>query len=199
MKLFFDENEFKPLHVIGKCSGPVWPVRKLTDAWKEFGLMLKEISGGYRVKTHAFVMMRNHYHWLATVPPQKTPTEDILKWFHEAINFDVQWGYNAEFVYETGEDPPQMFDDPPNIVKLEHIEAYRQAYAYVYRNPVKAGIVTRAETYPFSTLPYVLGRHPKKLKFTCLDNMNLIYDPQRLLEFINGDEDSSLDAPLIHN
>jgi putative transposase len=164
MKLDFGANEIRPIHVIGKCSGPAWPVRKMNDAWRAFGSVLKEVSGSCGATTHAFVMMRNHYHWLVSLPQEQDPEhtfERVAQCFPWAIHF--------------------------KIIRLDHIEAYRQAYAYVYRNPVAAGIVTKAETYPYSTLPYVLGRTRKpKLKFHCIDNMNLIYDPHRMLKFING-------------
>jgi hypothetical protein len=186
MKMCFRSFESLPVHVVGRCPDPVWPAERLNDVWRIFGQALKEFEFSEGLLTHAFVLMRNHYHWLCSSARGKECDPKSFEWFHEAVTFDFVHSLQSDYILETGMDPPPLFEGPALITVLDHIQAYRQAYAYVYRNPVEAGIVDRAEQYPFSSLPYVLGRTREKLKFHCWDNMNLIQNPMRTLEFING-------------
>lgn len=153
MKKKIYKHDKKFFHIIGKCKEPAWPCQSLDEVWYTLSQFLKETKG---VHTHAFVMMRNHYHWLCSSEQNKAQLEHDLLWF-----------------------------DSLKVVPINHIEGYRQAYSYIYNNPVKAGIVERAELYPYSSLPYLLGRTSKKLKFICWDEMNLICDPIRVLRWLN--------------
>ena len=193
MKRFLHTYDPVPLHVIGKCPDPVWPTKKISDVWKIFGRVLREFETEQKVRTRAFVLMNNHYHWLCSVNGESQVSgsetnhdaNELFTWFHEAISFDFVHSLQMEHIFMTGEAPPPLFEGPPKLVKLDHVEAYRQSYAYIYRNPVRAGIVELAEHYPYSTLPYILGRTKKRLPFTCHDEMHLIHDTNRVLAYIN--------------
>lgn len=152
-------------HVSGKCPDHVWPAQDLEGAWKLFNDLLREFQNVHEVRTHAFVLMRNHYHWLCSTHKTKDVFADRIL---------------------TADGTTEILTDAPHVVEINHIQSYRNTYAYIYRNPVSAGIVQRAEEYPFSSLPYVLGRSSQRLKFYCWDNMNLIYNPAQVLQFINS-------------
>ncbi len=66
---------------------------------------------------------------------------------------------------------------------VNNFEQYKNSYRYIYRNPVVAGLCLRAENYPFSTLPLILGKRSSKIPV--VDHMGLIVDPQKILEWIN--------------
>lgn len=156
-KIYRHDKSF--FHIIGKCNEPAWPSESLDEVWQLLTHFLRLSDKEQNIKTHAFVMMRNHYHWLCSAQQNKKQLEKDLLWFEKI-----------------------------KVVPINHIEGYKQAYSYIYNNPVKAGIVKRAEHYPHSTLPYLLGRQRKPLAFTCWDQMNLICDPSRVLKWLNRAE-----------
>lgn len=63
---------------------------------------------------------------------------------------------------------------------------YKHAYKYVYRNPVEAGMCMRAEDYEFSSLRGLLGH--TLLTAPVIDNMGLIYGPQKILTWLNCED-----------
>lgn len=197
MKIQLYSYEAKPLHVSGKCSEEVWPSEKLEDAWGVFGDVINDFYEYQSVQTHAFVLMSNHYHWLCSTPTdlEEPARQKLFNWFQESVEFDFTHSLRMDYICETGQAPDPLFIGPPKVLQIDHIEAYRNTYAYIYKNPVAAGIVKRAEHYPFSTLPYVLGHEQEELGFRCSDNMNLIYHPARVLNFINQDN-YNLTLPL---
>jgi REP element-mobilizing transposase RayT len=176
MKRQFYDFETFPLHVTGKLENLSWPTKTLSEAWEIISEIICDLQKEYDLHSHAFVMMRNHYHWICTYK-DFADDDGLFEWFHEMIA--------VEFLHRTEHGHTLSFEGPPLIEELDHISAFRNAYRYVYRNPVTAGIVEKAEWYPFSSLPSVLGRG--KLKFQCFDKMHLIQDPHKTLKFINSE------------
>ena len=175
MKMRFSQKEKFPIHVSGKCLDESWLPPKLTDAWKVFLKVLREFHGESNVKAHAFVMMKNHYHWLCSYNIKEDP--GYFEWFHECLQVEFL-KHGIQYI------------EAPFVKEISHIKFYQNTYKYVYSNPKVAGVVLRSEDYPFSTLPYVLGK--KGLPFHCIDNMNVILDPYRMLGWINGGSQLSL-------
>ncbi|MBS1970381.1 MAG: hypothetical protein JSU04_08735 [Bdellovibrionales bacterium] len=66
-------------------------------------------------------------------------------------------------------------------------EYYKRAYKYIYRNPVEAGMCSRAEDYEFSSLRGLLGR--VNLQVPVIDNMGLIFGPKKILTWLNEKEE----------
>ena len=141
-------------------------------AWEIFSDALQELHEGEGVTTHAFVLMSNHYHWLCRYDFRSDPA--IFEWFHEILNMPFL-GENEEYTVALERDA--------SIYEVKHIKQYQTLYRYIYQNPVKAGLAKRAEDYPFSTLPALLGKTKKA--FQCTDEMNLIYYPEKMLDWIN--------------
>ncbi len=149
------------------------------EAWDLFSWVLQKFSEN-RIVTHAFVLMSNHYHWLCS-----TNKKDVnFDWFQESLTIDFNHSLKTQEILERGFANP-VFESSAKIVKLDHIVSLKNAYRYIYRNPVEAGIVGRAEKYPYSTLSYVLGRREEELHFRCCDVMHIISHPQAVLDFVN--------------
>lgn len=174
MKNRFHFHESPPLHVIGKTHRPAWPLSQL-EVWQMFGETIAEFQEDYDLTTHAFVLMKNHYHWLCSFDLKTDPK--LFEWFHEVINLS--------FLHEARlyEDIGFVLPTEPLILSADIFPFYKASYRYVYSNPVKAGIVSDARDYPFSTLSYVLGE--EELAFQVVDNMNLIQNPIKTVHWIN--------------
>lgn len=174
-----------PFHVIGKCPKGKWPASNMKDVWDLFGDLLNEFQIHQQIFTHSFVMMSNHYHWLCSFRSDDLIDISQFDWFHEAFSFDFTHSIQMETRIQHGLGPLPIFKCPPKVIQIKHLDVFRQTYAYIYRNPVNAGLVKKAEEYPFSTLYYLANYREDTLKFTCWDSMNFISNPGTVLKFIN--------------
>jgi putative transposase len=109
--------------------------------------LLREYSLRHRLRIWAYNLMTNHTHLIA-VPESSSALSDALRDTHGAYAtlFNRKYGFSGHLwqarFYSC------VLDD-------EHLE---HAVRYVECNPVRAGMVDRAEDYPFSSAgPHVCG------------------------------------------
>ncbi len=162
-----NKSPINTFHVIGKSDLTKWPCDNQQMAWEIFCKVIHELQENHELKTRSFVLMSNHYHWLCQYHDQENPL--FFEDYHQSINLHFQ---------------NYVLSPKPQVVHLTSKAAYTNTYKYIYRNPVTAGITFKAEDYSYSTLGNVLGRS-KKL-FQIEDNMNLITDPYRIINWINA-------------
>jgi REP element-mobilizing transposase RayT len=160
-------------HVVGKSELKKWPCGQ-RSAWKIFCKVINALQKENDIKTRAFVLMNNHYHWLVEYELKDDPA--IFEWFHELIRL--------HFLDEFHQYIEGTLEWEPQALQIDTRTAYINTYKYIYRNPVTAGLEFKAELYPYSTLKYVLGtaRQP----FAIDDNMNVIQDAFRVTKWINA-------------
>ncbi len=178
MKIRLNSWEKNIFHVIGKTvDGEAWPILTMPEAWQLFSEQLDFINGDIGIRnTQSFLLMSNHYHWICDLGD--TADFGVLEWFHESIN--------VGFLHSTQRYLGSVVPVMPTVYRIEHVKQYQTTYRYIYRNPVEAGLVRKAEDYPYSTLPYVLGL--KTPEFECTDQMNLIYAPAQILKWLNEND-----------
>ena len=105
--------------------------------------LLAEMIEKHGIRLHAYVLMGNHYHLLMDTPRgnlakgMKGLNTGYANWFkakHKIVGSVLQGRYHAVLVDG---------------------DAYlAQVCAYIHLNPVRAGIVERAEGYPWSRYRY---------------------------------------------
>lgn len=125
----------------------------------------------YGMTTHAFVLMNNHFHILCS-----TANEDLkadLDWLNELINVSI-----IEIACDHGN-----IIEEYTVVPIKCFKQYKETYKYIYRNPVEAGLVSKAEDYDYSSLGVILSSKEERLSFE--DNLALIFDPFQRLQWIN--------------
>jgi len=95
------------------------------------------VSGKFKV--HEFVVMRNHFHVLLTVPAGAT-IEKAVQMIKGSFSYRAkkELGFNNE-VWQKG------FSD----VRITDRKSFSQHVEYIYDNPVKAGYARSAEEYPY--------------------------------------------------
>lgn len=189
MKLKFHSFECTPTHVVGRCPQSVWPGKNPSSTWRIFSRTINQLQREYPLRTHAFVMMSNHYHWLCTYD-ELDHDGGLFDWFHELLSFHfLHHACRAQL----NVDPPlNFFDGPPRVTRLDHITAFQNTYFYIYKNPVMAGLATFAEDYKYSTLRYICGRG--RLGFLCQDPMNILTHPQPIFAALRGSSSRKCDA-----
>lgn len=147
------------LHISGKSDDSVRSV-SMPDAWLQYNLAFLLLGNRICTTFYSFVLMNNHYHLLVSCETQKDL--DILM---QALQ--AQEKNTVEIYYE----------------RITNFTAFLHSYKYIYLNPVKAGICSKAEEYRYSSLYSILqgkGLTPFK------DPFNIIYDQGRVLYWLNG-------------
>jgi putative transposase len=135
-----------PFHITDRCPNRDHFPLPLDRVWKILceDLSLAHYKNGLRI--HAFVLMPNHFHLLASVT--EVPLGKVLCEFlsssSRAMNLESgkinqRWGSRA-FKCE-----------------VASYHYYMNAYKYIYQNPVRAQLCEKSEYWPYSTLNSLLG------------------------------------------
>jgi len=114
----------------------------MEDVWKIFVSELNKVSLDGRFRIHAFVLMHNHYHLVASTAENVmlgNPMQSLQKSVSRTINF------RADRINH-------VFGGPYKGCLITCPYHYARVLKYVYRNPVKAGICSRVEDYIYSTV-----------------------------------------------
>lgn len=157
-------------HVIGKTEFHGWPIESMEKMWGNMCNFLEDFKED-GLRTHAFVLMGNYFHLLCSTEQNSLKLD--LEWMNELINIsmiDVACDYGNII-------------DNYTVVPIKSFKQYKEAYRYVYRNPVEAGLVSKAEDYEYSSLLALLHGRAERVSFE--DNMNLSFNPLGLLRWIN--------------
>lgn len=135
-----------PHHIIQRGNNRQAIVRSDADrrAWRSILAEALEVHG---VRLHAYVLMDNHFHLVAT-PPDATSLSRMMQSLgrryvgaHNAVHGRTGTLWEGRF-------------------KCSPIETERYLLAcmrYVELNPVRAGMTLRAEEHPWSSAPHHLG------------------------------------------
>jgi putative transposase len=109
-----------------------------TNAW-EGSCLLRSCVGERKFKLHDFVVMPNHLHALMTVDSDMT-IEKAMQLIKGRFSFRIkkEYGYLGE-VWQRGFSEDQ-------VLNPASFEAHRR---YIAENPVKAGMVSRPEDFPY--------------------------------------------------
>ena len=116
--------------------------------------------------------MNNHYHLIASTP--RANISQCMQYFNLAT---------SKRLAEAGNRDNETYAGRHYKTVLHSHNYYLNAYKYIYRNPIKARIVERAELYPFSTLYGLLGQ--RKTIIPVIEDITLFSDPESCLRWLN--------------
>lgn len=122
------------------------------EHFKEFVKIIDQVKIKYKFKFHAFVLMRNHYHMLI-----ETANPNL----HKGM-LRINSGF-AFIVNRSHKRKGPVFSHRYKAILVEKEEYYENLIYYIYQNPIKAGIVKKAEEYPASSL-YLINKNQNKFK-----------------------------------
>lgn len=165
------QKDLRFFHLNSGLSDRTWRTTSPQERWLIFCRALCDIQFKTDFTAHAFVLMGTHFHILFSTRSEKK--ELLAEAFHQCLT------QLCNKTWEALETP--LFCDP--IVSAEY---YKNAYKYIYRNPVEAGLCLRVEDYDFSSLKAVLGGRPEMAPV--IDNMGLIHSPVRILTWLNSED-----------
>ena len=110
--------------------------------------VLRRAKKKYRFKIINFCIMSNHVHLII----QPHPNEDIsriMQWILSvfAVIFNKIHGYKGHVWY-----------DRFKSVIIESLKQFASVYEYIVNNPVKAGLVKKAEDYKYCGITYLKNK-----------------------------------------
>lgn len=136
-----------------------WESRKLFVKDEVFRIFLKALLG-YRDKgifqLHAFVLMPDHFHMLLT-PSDTTTLERAVQYIKGGSSHAIGETLRFQFpIWQPG------FNDH----RIRDARDYQTHVRYIGQNPIKRGLVARAEDYPWSSAcgKFQLDDPPQRLK-----------------------------------
>ena len=139
-------NAIYPYHVSARCINKEWFKVPLFEVWEIVGNNLFFISHAYKIKVHAFVLMSNHFHLLISTP-EANLCEAMAYFMRESSRAIARCAGRIN----------QTFGGRYHSSLITKESYFLNAYKYIYRNPVEAGLVPLVEDYEFSTLKGILG------------------------------------------
>jgi REP element-mobilizing transposase RayT len=118
----------------------------MEEVWTVMTEQLHFAHHAFNLRIRSFVLMSNHFHMLVSTPDSNLP---------QAMAFFMR-ETSREIIRRAGR-INQAWGGPYSGSMLTQNSYFLNAYKYVYRNPVKAGLCRQCEEYPFSTLSGLLG------------------------------------------
>ncbi|MBX2986948.1 MAG: transposase [Bdellovibrionaceae bacterium] len=140
--------------------------------WETFCSELSRAIEKQKLVVHSFVLMSNHFHLIASTP--EANISQCMQQFMFRTSRRLTLAGNR--INET-------FAGRHYKCILQHPNYYLNAYKYNYRNPVSAGLCTRVEDYPYSTLSGKLKHSP--LLIPVVEDFTLMAHPPSTIEWLN--------------
>jgi REP element-mobilizing transposase RayT len=135
-----------PYNISARCINRDWFRLPISTIWQIFSDHLWSAHQAYGLNIHAFVLMSNHFHLIASTPQSN---------LSDAMAYTLR-NVSIEITSQVGR-INQTFGGPYHWTLLTSQISYCHAYKYLYRNPVEAGLCPVVEDYKYSTLAGLLG------------------------------------------
>lgn len=145
-----------PYHVTIRCNNREWFDLPMRRVWEICLYSISRANFKRPVNIEAFVLMANHYHLLLY-----TPNGDLDK-FMQIFNTCL-----SHFLRIETNRINRIFGDRYKWSLVTEQRYYQNVVRYVFQNPIRAGLVSLCQEYPFSSLHYQI--HGKKLPFVTPD------------------------------
>jgi len=157
-RLFRENAKFFHINLDFLCH----PIFKELD-WIFIQKQIEPLLLHYDLHLYALVMMDTHIHLLVQSDTAKENffCEDLI------------------LVLKKTENDMDCHCEP-----ILNYPQFLNAYKYIYRNPVEAGIVDKVEDYPYSTLKALIGKSISYCSVT--DHMGLVQNPFHHLNWLNN-------------
>lgn len=131
-----------PYHVTARSNNQDWFYTEKVFLWEILSEHALKMRKKYDFLIHAFVLMDNHYHMLASAH-QYHSIGKVMCEFQQSV---------SKAVNKNAHRTNHVFGGPYKASLIQNPEYYSYALRYVYQNPIRAQICKHAESYKFSTL-----------------------------------------------
>lgn len=134
-------SEIHPYHIATRCLNKDFFPLPLKEVWEIMlgGLMRAHLEQGLAI--HGFVLMGNHFHLLCHTP--KGNLDQVMQAFLRQTSL---------LITRRAEKINGLWEGRYKWSLIDSQAHYYQVYRYIFQNPLRVGLVTRVEDYPYSTL-----------------------------------------------
>ncbi|MGZ3789777.1 MAG: transposase [Bacteriovorax sp.] len=140
-------SENLPYHVTARAHNKEPFPLPIKRVWELANYSFKEANEIHQINLISFVLMNNHYHMLLYTPNRNL--DRFMYEFNKRLALKIQ--------SESGV-INQIFGGRYKGCLIQSQQYLSNCYRYVYQNPVRAGLVNRAEEYSYGTLQCSMGR-----------------------------------------
>lgn len=138
-------KRFETSHVTVRCNNKEY-LFDLKRNYRVFVTWLNSLHVMYDVQIHHVLFMSNHMHILLT--PQDNNLSQAMSYFLTNLSKYLNYRKNrSDHIFGKRYSPTVVRDS----------RHFMNVIRYIYQNPVRAGLVDRAEKYPYSSLGCYLG------------------------------------------
>ncbi len=169
------QNEF-PYNISARCINREWFQIPMEDVWRIFSEELTRTIKEHNLVVHSFVLMSNHFHLIAS-----TPDSNISVCMQQFMQ------RTSRRLTRKGNRINQTWAGRHYKCIMQSTRYFLNAYKYNYRNPVAARMAKEVETYPFSSLQFVIGK--MKPTFPLASDETYRSDPSGTLSWLNTEPD----------
>lgn len=166
------ESKENPYHLTLRTNNRDWFDLPMPVVWDIMERYLHFVHHAFATHVHAFVLMSNHLHLIARFP--NGGLADAMQYFGRETSRSI--GYATDRINH-------VWGGRYYRSEIRGFHHYMNVYKYVYRNPVEAGITGTVESYPYSTLPGLLGL--RRLLIPVAEDTLLFGDPVWSLAWLN--------------
>jgi putative transposase len=134
-------SDHHPYHITSRCNNKEFFTLPLPVVWSIMMKRLKETHQKHDLAIHAFVLMGNHFHLLCHTPRSNIDT--CMHFFLRSTSLDIN---------RSSKTINHLWGGRYRWTLIDSQRYYFQVYRYLFQNPLRAGIVSKVEDYPYSTL-----------------------------------------------
>ena len=161
----FRISKDSPVHYLTSVTHDRLPVFQTARLKELVCKALNEARTSAKFLIFAYVVMPDHIHML--IGSERKPSE-VLRYVNgitgrRVINFLKEEGFESSLrKLMRGDGPRQhkysLWDHHPNLKLITTENGLLEKANYIHNNPVRAGLVGRAEDYRWSSIRYWLGK-----------------------------------------
>ncbi len=130
-------------HITARSNNREFFFLPMDEVWEVMTTKLEHLQREHGIRIAAFVLMNNHFHLLVLTP--NLDIDRLMYFFMKGVTLEIQKRTKSINKIFGGRYKGSMIDSYAYLVNV---------YKYIYRNPVEAKIVARAESYLYSSLHF---------------------------------------------
>jgi REP element-mobilizing transposase RayT len=138
-----------PYHLTARSNNREWFYLPMPVVWQLMCDHLYTSTVVYGLRVHAFVLMSNHFHLVASTPENNV--DAVMNYFLREVSRAVNLRADRA---------NHVFGGPYKWSVVQTPKYYQHVIRYVYMNPVRARICQWPEEYAYSTLAGMMGLQP---------------------------------------
>jgi len=164
-------TDYYPYHIMARSNNKEWFYIPQEQVWQIFTETLNDLSLTHGLRVHAFVLMSNHYHLIATA--SKFDLGAVMQQLQQRVSRKINKAAGRI---------NHVFGGPYKGSLISTPGHYKIVLKYVYRNPVAADMCRGVEDYRFSSLNSDDVNTSFPYNIDCLMN----YKKEVLLSWLNN-------------